>query len=295
MSKSTPTKQAHAVCDVCRDNHYILANRQGRLFAAVCKYYQCPNCNGNGKLYEEDERGFSFVADCECTEFLKRLNLLNEANIPGKFLEVDFSTFKVGTKAKEGSIKYAKTISMEFVKYFGKDNRGLVFMGSPGLGKTHLAVAVIRNLIFEKSIDCKFVDFFQLLSDIRHGYSQDLSEQELINPYVNSKVLVIDELAKGRNTEWELTILDQVISQRYNNADKITLFTTNYLTELPSDKDSKFDTRSQSFGSMFTQETLQDKVGPRIYSRLLETCKFLKMEGKDHRQSKSKIHHLPSY
>ncbi|MGY8765622.1 MAG: ATP-binding protein, partial [Nitrospinaceae bacterium] len=80
----------------------------------------------------------------------------------------------------------------------------------------------------EEGVDGKFVDFFQLLSDIRHGYSQDKSEMSLIEPYLKSKILVIDELAKGRNNEWEQTILDQFISSRYNAADKITLFTTNY-------------------------------------------------------------------
>ena len=128
--------------------------------------------------------------------------------------------------------------------------------------------------------------FFQLLSDIRYGYSQDLSEQAIINPYVAAPVLVIDELAKGRNTEWELTMLDQIISSRYNAADKITLFTTNYSDQSPnSKKDGKSDTHKEyGRGAVVAEETLQEKVGERIYSRLVEMCRFIKLEGIDYRQ-----------
>lgn len=156
-------------------------------------------------------------------------------------------------------------------------------MGRPGLGKTHLAVSVIKSLILDKGAECKFVDFFQLLSDIRNGYSQDLSEQAIINPYVAAPILLIDELAKGRNTEWELTMLDQIISSRYNAADKITLFTTNYSDQAPSS--TKSGETHKEFGSGNTQveETLQDKVGERIYSRLVEMCRFIKLEGMDYR------------
>ena len=119
-----------------------------------------------------------------------------------------------------------------------------------------------------------------------------MSEQTLIQPYVQSKILVIDELAKGRNTEWELTILDQVISNRYNTDNKITLFTTNFTENKVKTEDPKIDTIKNGFSDMFTQETLQDRVGPRIFSRLMETCEFLKLEGQDYRLSYKKIHHL---
>ena len=150
-------------------------------------------------------------------------------------------------------------------------------MGGPGLGKTHLVVAVLKKLILEEGVDGKFVDFFQLLSDIRHGYSHDQSEMSLIEPYLRSRVLVIDELAKGRNNEWEQTILDQFISSRYNAADKITLFTTNY-----NDQDAVLSDKNGRTTS-FYQPSLAEKVGERIFSRLTQMCDFIKMEGDDYR------------
>ena len=284
-----------AVCTQCNGNHYILANQKGFLKAAPCACHHCEQCNGSGKVYSENDKGIAFVRACGCAALKKRLDLLSDAGIPAKFISATLDSYETQDRVHHLSQNRAKTLAVDFVKDFGKSNRGLVFMGGPGLGKTHLAVAIIRSLILEKGADCKFVDFFQLLSDIRHGYSRDLSELEIINPYVKSRVLVIDELAKGRNTEWELTILDQIISNRYNAADRITLFTTNYLTAISPGKkpDSsssqdgrshRVETDSQSYLNMLTRETLPDRIGPRIFSRLAEICHFVPMEGKDSRQ-----------
>ena len=99
----------------------------------------------------------------------------------------------------------------------------------------------------------------------------------LIEPYLKSRVLVIDELAKGRNNEWEQTILDQFISSRYNAADKVTLFTTNYSDQGRASTDTNARTMS------FQKQSLEEKVGDRIFSRLSQMCDFIKMEGEDYR------------
>lgn len=285
-------------CPKCDGNKYSVTNKRGFLKASLCKCFHCEKCDGGGRIYEENEKGISSVRNCECSRFKKRVAMLNEAGIPGKFLNSTFDGPTGYSAIKRPSLELAKTKAKDYVEDFGKSNRGLVFMGGPGLGKTHLVVVVIKALILEKGVDCKFVDFFQLLSDIRHGYSHDLSDQEMIDPYVKSRVLVIDELAKGRNTEWELTILDQIISNRYNAADKITLFTTNYPIDLPREKRKKqngstINTGSQSFVDMFTRETLQDRIGPRIFSRLAEICDFIQLEGEDHRHVHTRVYPPP--
>jgi DNA replication protein DnaC len=177
--------------------------------------------------------------------------------------------------------KKALSRSQDFLKDFNQTlqetQRGLLFTGGPGLGKTHLVVSILKKLILEEGVDGKFVDFFQLLSDIRHGYSQDKSEMSLIEPYLKSKILVIDELAKGRNNEWEQTILDQFISSRYNAADKITLFTTNY----PDTTKTLSDINSLTHS--LQKQSLEEKVGDRVFSRLTQMCDLIKMEGDDYR------------
>ena len=251
-----------------------------RVSCVAC--FNCPECEGRGHVYIEDETGISSMRECVCAGLVHRLKKVGEAGIPGKFANTKLETYH----PIHDSQKFALRQAQDFVKDFGTSQQGLLFMGRPGLGKTHLAVAVIKMLILDKKADCKFVDFFQLLSDIRYGYSQDLSEQAIINPYVAAPILLIDELAKGRNTEWELTMLDQIISSRYNAADKITLFTTNYSDQSPNPKkDGKSDTHKEyGRGALVAEETLQEKVGERIYSRLVEMCRFVKLEGIDYRQ-----------
>lgn len=277
-------------CSKCEGSYFQLTGNNGLLQGTLCDCFQCTHCNGDGRVYSRDDKGLSYARECECAELKKRLKRLNQAGIPGKFTRASFENYSTQPPCTQ-SQKLAKTRAADFVADFSKSDarRGLLFMGAPGLGKTHLAVAIIKALILEKGVDCKFVDFFQLLSDIRYGFSQNVPEQSLINPYVQSKVLVIDELAKGRNTEWELTILDQIISSRYNATGKTTIFTTNYMSELKikdEGKKSHVDFEKQGFTELLTNQTLQDRVGPRIYSRLAEMCDFALMQGEDLRQNK---------
>jgi len=284
------TKKKAAACKKCHGKRYVLTNVKGKVQGSFCKCFVCDECGGEGRIYAENEKGISYVKDCACATLEKSLKKLGNVGIPGKYAGSWLETYH----PDEGTQKLALRKAKDFVKDFGESNKGLVFMGKPGVGKTHLAVSIIKTLSMEKGVDCKFIDFFQLLSDIRNGFSAGESEQALINPFVKSRLLVIDELAKGRNTEWELTILDQIISERYNDADKVTIFTTNYPNENPDEKKGNsregpggkyVDTGSEEHRhNIWGEETLREKVGARIYSRLAEVCQFIKMEGKDFRQ-----------
>jgi len=276
-------------CPTCKGKGYTLSNQNGRLHVAPCDCFLCDKCEGEGRIFTQNDKGRSYLVDCECSKRKKRFRLLEDAGIPGKFAEADFDSF-VKHHQTQGR---AKGVAMDFVTDFikSKNNfgRGLIFMGPPGLGKTHLAIAIIKALTLEAGVDCRFVDFFQLLSDIRHGFSEDLSDQTFIKPYQEARVLVIDELAKGRNTEWELTVLDQLISNRYNAADKVTIFTTNYPSELVIEKKESRSTSGdgalKNYADAYTRESLQEKIGARVYSRLAEMCKFVMIQGQDLRQT----------
>lgn len=285
----TRSRTLPQTCQACRGRQFILSNPSGRVQAEACSCWKCETCGGRGQVFVEDETGVSYMQSCRCADFKKRLLRLNDANLPGKYLETQFDTYHpIGSQANKLALKIAR----DFVKDFdSRPQCGLLFMGKPGVGKTHLAVSILKALILEKGAQGKFIDFFQLLSDIRHGYSQDLSEQAIINPFVHAPVLVIDELAKGRNTEWELTMLDQIISNRYNTADKVTIFTTNYTDEPPDtggkgkSNDRHVEFSRKDAASWSGEETLEEKVGPRIYSRLAEMVRFVKMEGEDYRRA----------
>jgi DNA replication protein DnaC len=120
-----------------------------------------------------------------------------------------------------------------------------------------------------------FKDFFYLLSELKQAYSEGTGENQVIMPLIETEVLVIDELGKGRSNEWELNILDQLISKRYN-ASKKTLITTNYVT---------YDV-AKELGE--EHEILEVRIGERIASRLYEMCEFMYLEGRDYRKEQKK-------
>ena len=273
-------------CNSCRDHQYLLSSQKGKVQAQACKCFVCDLCQGTGRIFEEDAEGLSRTRECQCANFVKKLKRFNEAGIPGKFVHEGLDSYKVALprhRSQKDALTRSKNFIKEFVQMKGQYSQGLIFMGDPGLGKTHLAVSIIKELILKHGVECKFVDFFELLKDIRHGYGEDISEGEFINPYVGVKVLVIDELAKGRNTEWELTILDHFISTRYNDDDKVTLVTTNFSDKLENGTERE-DSKKTGLANSSARYTLEEKIGPRIFSRLMEMCKKVPLQGKDFRQ-----------
>ena len=277
-------------CSRCRDKKYVFINQKGKVQVEACTCFECKVCEGSRRIFEETSEGISKIRECECNGLIKRISLFNQAGIPGKFVHEDFSSFSVDPpqhRTQKNAFLSSKNFIDDYVDRKGQYSQGLIYMGAPGLGKTHLVVSVIKELVMQHGVECKFVDFFELLRDIRHGYGEDISEKDFIDPYVGVKVLVIDELAKGRNTDWELTILDHFISTRYNDDDKVTLVTTNFSDKLDSSVALNSRNNKQSISNAYSRFTIEEKVGARIYSRLMEMCKKVNLEGTDYRRTQS--------
>ena len=259
-------------CDNCHHSGYIIVESNNNSRAVLCNCIEeCAGCDGTGNVMSENENGYTYVAPCKtCGVIRRNVKLYNLAGIPAKYshvLQVDASLElrRMHSSALK-ALKYAKE---EFVKKYPTKN-GFLLMGPSGLGKTHLAVGTISELTLKHGVKCMFKDFFYLLSELKQAYSEGTPENDVILPLIETDVLVIDELGKGRSNEWELNILDQLISKRYN-ASKKTLITTNYVT---------YDL-AKDIGD--TKEILEVRVGDRIASRLHEMCEFLYLQGRDFR------------
>jgi DNA replication protein DnaC len=159
------------------------------------------------------------------------------------------------------------------------DNRGLVLYGDVGRGKTHLLVALLRDLIFLEGVTARFVEFSHLVGDIKAGFDVGQGTHALLDPLVRVDVLAIDELGKGRNTEFEGTIVDELVSRRYNAA-SVILATTNY------EPGNATGQAAANFAAKNAAPSLVDRVGDRVYSRLREMCDFVKCAGTDYRDSR---------
>ena len=177
-----------------------------------------------------------------------------------------------------------RTASFSYKNYKKGNAKGLIFMGGVGVGKTRLVSSILRDYILRHGIPGLFKEFTRLLSEIKTGYDKGLSESSVLEKINSVEILVIDELGKGRKTDWEITILDSIISNRYNMR-RTTLFTTNYTTK-PSTTYVEPLTKTGDLtgsGKKNRGETLNQRVYSRIYSRLREMCDFVEIKAPDHR------------
>jgi DNA replication protein DnaC len=165
-------------------------------------------------------------------------------------------------------------------------------MGSVGVGKTHLAVAIIRELIEKKGVHCLFYESGSLLKAIQDSYNpvSQTSEMSLLAPVYQAEVLVLDELGATVPTSWVRDTLYQVINTRYTNS-KLTIFTTNYFDEVPeitrtARESSEAQRGSKNSSSKRTHElyTLEERIGAPLRSRLYEMCSAVEITGDDYRK-----------
>jgi len=169
---------------------------------------------------------------------------------------------------------------------------GLLFMGPVGVGKTHLAIALLKDLIEKKGVTCLFYESGSLLKAIQDSYNpvSQTSEMRVLAPVYQAEVLVLDELGATVPTNWVRDTMYQVINTRYNNK-KLTIFTTNYLDEARAAAEQNSDAadtrrKSRTFASERIQEmtTLEERIGTPLRSRLYEMCKKVMIEGEDYRK-----------
>lgn len=227
----------------------------------------------------KEEGDLSFASPCDCTLLDRRVALYNAAAIParfsGKWIEDIEELDRSQKELKYALLKHRDT--------FTPGDRGFLIWGASGVGKTHAVCGLLAYLTLEHAVSCRYVDFMQLLYDLKQAYAQNRWESDLVSPLLAVDVLVIDELGKGRNTEWELSILDELISARYN-AHKTLHCTSNYPPEqtAPPGESPSVD------GGLRLPGSLQERLGERIYSRLHEMCRFVQVSGEDYRRRAGK-------
>jgi DNA replication protein DnaC len=263
-----------AACPECRGQKVIVRPAGETLAAAACKACskECPECYGAGYLLGTDVWGGVFSKPCTCTVSTRHLQFFNAARIPRIYQHAVLSEFK--TDGNE-ELRQAWLALLRLQKDYTTDAKGIGLSGKVGVGKSHLLAAFARDMTLKSGVATLFIEFTHLLSDIRAGFDRGSGEADVMGPLINMPILIIDELGKGLTTEWQLSMLDELISRRYNNG-----FTTCFSTNYPFDERS-FDTNRHAG---LDAKLLVDRVGERIFSRLQEMCVLYRIEGEDYRK-----------
>jgi DNA replication protein DnaC len=207
------------------------------------------------------------------------------ARIPKRYEHCELSNYEF-----EGShlqLAPARMAACRFVEEYPVDKTGLMLVGTIGTGKTHLAVGIAKALIREKGIACLFYDYRELLKEIQNSYNSSVAVTELdvMRPVFESEVLVLDELGAVKPTEWVWDTVSHILNTRYNDR-RTTIITTNY-RDLPPGGASNGDEppRRSNYAAerAAREETLGDRIGERMRSRLHEMCRIVTMQGEDFR------------
>ena len=239
-------------CEVCQGTGFEITEREGREFARPCA---CRRPGGN----PEDE----FASRCR---------------IPPRYEECSLANFEVGHRplrsALDAALRYC-----DGYPYLGSTDEGLglLLSGDNGVGKTHLAVGVLRELVVEKGATGQFWDFHELIREIKNSYDAETrtTELQVLAPVVETDLLLLDDLGAWKMTDWMNDTLFYILNSRYI-AKRATLITTNY-----QDVDRE---AALAADPLRRKEFLVERIGQRLRSRLMEMCAVIAMQGPDHRR-----------
>jgi DNA replication protein DnaC len=245
----------------------------------------CPACEGTGWKPIESG-GVRRVTRCVCQEGERAELLLKQARIPRRYEHCALENFDIRKSPTTGqpnpSLAHAKISAQRFVDDYPTDF-GLLLVGPTGAGKTHLSVAIVRDLMLRKGVECMFYDFLRLLKDIRDSWNpiSQTSELTVLQPVLDVEVLLLDELAASNPTDWVKETLQHIINSRYNEK-KVTLITTT----LPFvDTSNRNEVRMPS-GEMIPEvERSLNQLGVTLRSRLYEMCKVIEVNSDDFRKA----------
>jgi len=234
----------------------------------------CPVCGGSGWKITERE-GISGAEKCQCADAGREQRMEQRAGIPLLYEKASVDNFILpqgNPQARTALASVVLTVRGYVREYPQSPKPGLLFLGAPGTGKTHLAVAALRALI-ARGFEGIFYDFQSLLTRIHKGYNQasGTSEREAYQSALDAEILLLDDVGAHRINDWVEDTVTSIVTHRCNSR-KATIVTSNLRD--PEAGDKRGSGLQEDIHSKFF---LEERIGMRARSRLFEMCKLIAM------------------
>jgi DNA replication protein DnaC len=236
---------------------------------------RCGECGGTGFAIVQAD-GVTRARPCTCRRAAGTVSdleaFLNGARVPRRYRDCEFENFDAYGE-HSFSLANAKARAVRYAEEYPLSDSGLLFMGPPGVGKTHLGVATLRRLMVDKGVPCLFCDVQDLLRQLQATFDRQsgLTELQLLQPVLSTEVVLLDDLGGRQFSPWLEETIAHIVTTRYNDK-RATIVTTNSLAQSPARQ----------------VPSLGDRIGPRVRSRLHEMCHLVLVEADDFR-SKIKL------
>ena len=249
-----------------------------------------------GRQADTSHKAPVWAVPCDCTGKDRTARAIGRARIPTRYEHCDFENFDTKLYDIETgpdypkwnqSLEQAKLVTDAFARdYPAGSGAGLLIMGPCGAGKTHLAVSALRQIVLRGHTGL-FYDYRELLKEIQDSYNPENQSTELgvLEPVLTADVLLLDDLGASKPSPWALETVGHILNSRYNER-RITLLTTNYLDSTGSTLSAGRTTRlpSGQAVSPAREDSLTDRLGMRIRSRLYEMCRTVELFAPDYRK-----------
>src|SRR4029077_2698669 len=279
---------ARADCPICQGSGWRVVERtvEGAQALSLDK----PNTAAVG------EPKMVWAIPCDCTTGDRTERALARARVPERYRHCDFENFETDNEIENvpreqldswaRSLAQAKLVVTCFAEEFplGSEH-GLLLIGPCGVGKTHLAVAALKEIVL-RGHSGLFYDYRELLKQIQDSYNAEsqATEMGVLEPVLTTEVLVLDDVGSSKPSSWALETVGHVLNTRYNKK-RVTLLTTNFLDfDANMNAASPAASRVAGLRAPTIEDSLTERVGKRIRSRLYEMCRTVEISAADYRK-----------
>lgn len=187
------------------DSHHIV-------FGKMDRWSGCPTCSEELRL---EEQAREFEANRKAAAQYRLEKRIGYAGMPPRFANKHFDSYRAETDQQKKYLENCQQYAHDFPQHL-KSGDGLMLLGNPGTGKTHLAVATLNHVIQHHGEAGLYTTAARMFRRIKDTYkSSEETESQAIQAFASPALLVLDEVGVSFGSDSELNYLFDIMNERY--------------------------------------------------------------------------------